>query len=577
MPTQKFKKLIGSRAQVMHGTAKKTGGGLLKKDLKYNAQGKIVSKRASKSAKKSNNLVNAGYVTQKGVFGAINTQKGGNNYPNDINVEWILSPPDDNVNFTCKRDPTTTIINTNQYKLAGEVTLQPPEKGIHTKEFKDGKIKFNLGGNVTATFTPKISGLGIDLLNSKQQYNKRKKSQLKISKNLEHNNTNRIKYGVFTYEIPEVLQHDNYKIKDLHIEFYRYKLPYGFPKKSFYTKLSKFEFKYILKTPPARPPRPARPPPLTSSYTVPKVVPATGPGVLKTKLQPISNILFSGNNVSRETIEQIKKQLKDERFLIENSDGLKINDEILKKLNNSGKKNLQKIMKKIIDELQRFNNEQEEHRVNGNKINKLQSQIRYLTENEKKREQAAMLRENFTQKQIKKFLPKVDTLLKLFIDLTKFPVTNSESLRKRIISQFFNYPNALDDMKYNLNETISFIDRLNKEIDESQLSPSIINNLSEICDQIKTVFSGEVELFQSIQKYQFQINLRNSYGIKLIASELPPGIYGQSTPPGFSSKLPPGIKVKNTMNILLILFIKLLNFLETFDSKYKPKPSDLQE
>ncbi len=60
---------IGSRAQVMHGTAKKTSGGLTKIQLKYNKQGKIVSKKASKSAKKSNNLVKAGWVTQKGVFG----------------------------------------------------------------------------------------------------------------------------------------------------------------------------------------------------------------------------------------------------------------------------------------------------------------------------------------------------------------------------------------------------------------------------------------------------------------------------------------------------------------------------
>ena len=60
---------IGSRAQVMHGTAKKTSGGLTKSQLKYNKQGKIVSKKASKSAKKSNNLVKAGWVTQKGVFG----------------------------------------------------------------------------------------------------------------------------------------------------------------------------------------------------------------------------------------------------------------------------------------------------------------------------------------------------------------------------------------------------------------------------------------------------------------------------------------------------------------------------
>ena len=81
MSTKKeYKLLIGSRAQVMHGTAKKTGGGLRKKDLKYNKYGKIVSKKASKSAKKCNNLVNAGYVTQKGSFGVIKkNQKGGDN------------------------------------------------------------------------------------------------------------------------------------------------------------------------------------------------------------------------------------------------------------------------------------------------------------------------------------------------------------------------------------------------------------------------------------------------------------------------------------------------------------------
>ena len=68
MPTKKIP-TVGSRAQVMHGTAKKTSGGLTKSQLKYNKQGKIVSKKASKSAKKSNNLVKAGWVTQKGVFG----------------------------------------------------------------------------------------------------------------------------------------------------------------------------------------------------------------------------------------------------------------------------------------------------------------------------------------------------------------------------------------------------------------------------------------------------------------------------------------------------------------------------
>ena len=65
----------GSRAQVMHGTAKKTTGGLTKSQLKYNKQGKIVSKKASALAKKNNRLVKAGYITKKGEFGV--SMRGG--------------------------------------------------------------------------------------------------------------------------------------------------------------------------------------------------------------------------------------------------------------------------------------------------------------------------------------------------------------------------------------------------------------------------------------------------------------------------------------------------------------------
>ena len=64
-----LKQTTGSRAQVMHGNAQKTSGGLTKSQLKYNKQGKIVSKKASALAKKNNRLVKAGYVTKKGVFG----------------------------------------------------------------------------------------------------------------------------------------------------------------------------------------------------------------------------------------------------------------------------------------------------------------------------------------------------------------------------------------------------------------------------------------------------------------------------------------------------------------------------
>jgi|MDTG01.4.fsa_nt_gb hypothetical protein len=72
---------VGSRAQVMRGTKDKTSGGLTKGDLKYNSQGRIVSKKKSISAKKDNRLVNAGYVTEKGKFGAIKIEPQPKNTP----------------------------------------------------------------------------------------------------------------------------------------------------------------------------------------------------------------------------------------------------------------------------------------------------------------------------------------------------------------------------------------------------------------------------------------------------------------------------------------------------------------
>ena len=67
---KEYTQLIGSRAQVWHGTAYKTSGGLRKSDLKKNKHGRIVSKRMSSSAKKNNHLVKSGWVTKKGKFGS---------------------------------------------------------------------------------------------------------------------------------------------------------------------------------------------------------------------------------------------------------------------------------------------------------------------------------------------------------------------------------------------------------------------------------------------------------------------------------------------------------------------------
>ena len=67
---------IGTRALVMHEKAEQTSGGLKKKDLKYNKNGKIVSKKKSNLAKKEKRLEKAGYKTTKGVFGC--KKVGGN-------------------------------------------------------------------------------------------------------------------------------------------------------------------------------------------------------------------------------------------------------------------------------------------------------------------------------------------------------------------------------------------------------------------------------------------------------------------------------------------------------------------
>ena len=66
-----YELLSGSRAQVWHGTAFKTSGGLKKTDLMQNKAGRIVSKAKHNTAKKDNRLVKAGYGTKKGTFGFV--------------------------------------------------------------------------------------------------------------------------------------------------------------------------------------------------------------------------------------------------------------------------------------------------------------------------------------------------------------------------------------------------------------------------------------------------------------------------------------------------------------------------
>jgi hypothetical protein len=65
-----YKLLRGSRAQVWNGTAYKTEGGLLKSAL-LKSNGRIVSAKKHKTAKKELRLQKYGYFAEKGKFGFV--------------------------------------------------------------------------------------------------------------------------------------------------------------------------------------------------------------------------------------------------------------------------------------------------------------------------------------------------------------------------------------------------------------------------------------------------------------------------------------------------------------------------
>ncbi len=67
---QTFDKLEGSRAEVGHGSAYKTSGGLLAKDLVY-VKGRYKSKKKHETAKREQRLQKYGYFAQKGKFGFV--------------------------------------------------------------------------------------------------------------------------------------------------------------------------------------------------------------------------------------------------------------------------------------------------------------------------------------------------------------------------------------------------------------------------------------------------------------------------------------------------------------------------
>jgi hypothetical protein len=60
---------VGTKAQVWHGTAKHTSGGLTRKDLMKTKKGRIVSRKKHAAGKRAlSRLRKAGFVAKKGTF-----------------------------------------------------------------------------------------------------------------------------------------------------------------------------------------------------------------------------------------------------------------------------------------------------------------------------------------------------------------------------------------------------------------------------------------------------------------------------------------------------------------------------
>ena len=66
-----YEMLVGSRAQVYHGTAYKTSGGLCKSDLLQNKNGRVVSRKKHGTATREKRLLKHGFGTKKGQFGMV--------------------------------------------------------------------------------------------------------------------------------------------------------------------------------------------------------------------------------------------------------------------------------------------------------------------------------------------------------------------------------------------------------------------------------------------------------------------------------------------------------------------------
>lgn len=191
----------------MRGTAKMTSGGLMKKHLTYNNSGKIVSRKASKTAKKLNKLVKAGYTTRKGQFGAVRTMTGGMKFDTVmIEIKYrdkkayiydvpLKRNPKTNEEKNLRINVITKVIRKHLIKILEilKLTITPMAFGYFSpkKDFIGVRKRYNKGIIKIKDYNDKIYPLEITIsenCNAKELYNtNNKKITIKNIPNNAHN------------------------------------------------------------------------------------------------------------------------------------------------------------------------------------------------------------------------------------------------------------------------------------------------------------------------------------------------------------------------------------------------------
>lgn len=128
--------LIGTRAQVWHGTAYKTSGGLKKAHLMQNKSGRIVSEKKHFTAKRDNRLVKSGFGTKRGKFGwvKIGSRRGHSKRRHSKRQRGGMNAPSSSSGTTSSTTGSTTgSSSTNmQQMLAAKMAGQSGSSGSST-------------------------------------------------------------------------------------------------------------------------------------------------------------------------------------------------------------------------------------------------------------------------------------------------------------------------------------------------------------------------------------------------------------------------------------------------------------